>query len=76
MTTTWPADAPHPTTAEYMLLRMVGDEIYPLISNSPVSEDDIAGYYERRHGCPPEWMIAWNRHLWVGPVREGDNGRG
>jgi len=66
----WPDGPPHPITAEYMLLRMVGDDIYPLVNSRPVSEDEVSTYYQRRHGRPPEWMIAWNRHLWVGPVRE------
>jgi len=68
----WPSGPPHPTTAEYMLLRMVGDDIYPLANNQPVSEDEVSAYYQRRHGQPPEWMIPWRRHLWVGPV--GGNG--
>ena len=68
--TDWPSNAPHPTTVSYDLYRMQGDDIYSLLGDNPLTEDECAERFEERYGYPPDYIIGpYTRHLWVGPVR-------
>ena len=71
--TTWPTEAPHPLTVEYMVFAMSDDKILALGNGREFTEDEAAERFERKHGTNPEWLIAWRRHLWVGPIGEGES---
>ena len=69
MATDWPSNAPEPHQKGYMMCRMKGDEILPLLGTTPITEEEAAARFQERHGYPPEYIIAnYYGYLWLGPV--------
>jgi len=67
MNDNWPDGPPHPSTIGYIVYRMAGGALRPIASDRVVTEDEVSARFMNRYGHAPDWLVEWQRHLWVGP---------